>query len=248
MDILITFLDFKTEENYLRLQNKFARFGEKNNIIEDDYEKVIKEDFTIIYKCINPGTDLEDYIELSFNNNFLFPKINKLASDYINWFKNYLEKNLYIEEEKIKPLATLQLKKFIELKENNISDSKYLNKKIRVILSNQIEIIIEYLSNVHLLPNYTIDDKLKVNLNKTDILVLFTLLREKGIINSPYDAELGLFIDKNFLYKKANTYITIKKAGKVVNDVKNFNKPIGKSIKKLKNIFQNDDFYELDIH
>lgn len=247
MDIPITFLDFKTEKNYLALQNKYARFGEHNNSNEDDYLNVITDDFTIIFKCISPVTGLEDYIKLSFNNNFLFPKINRLAYEYIKWFKNYLEGNLDIKEEKIKSFARLQLKKIIDL-EVTISGSKYLNKKIRVILCNQIEIIIEYLSNVHILPNYLVEDKLKFNLNKTDVLVLFTLLRDKGIINSPYDAELGLFIEKNLLYKNSGDYSPIKNAGKVVNDVKNFNKPVEKSIQRLKDIFQNDDFYELEVH
>ncbi|MHB1106987.1 MAG: hypothetical protein ACYCZ2_11545 [Lutibacter sp.] len=247
MDIPITFLDFKTEENYLKLQNKFSRLGKENNLPEDDYQKVVKDDFTIIYKSINPVTYLEDYKTLSFDNDFLFPKIYKLAKGFINWFKIDLEEKLFIDEEKIELYAKLQMKKFNELKEN-ILNSKYLNKKIRVVLDAQITIIIEYLSNVHILPNYLVEDKLKVNLNKTDILVLFTLLREKKIIDSPFDPVLGLFIERNFLYKDADTYTSIKNAGKVVNDIKNSHKPIEKSIDRLKKIFKNDEFYELETH
>lgn len=247
MDIPITFLDFKTEENYLALQNKFARYGEHNNSIEDDYKKVIKNDFTIIYKSINPLTDLEDYFEYSFIDDFILFKISKLAIGYIDFFKKHIQNDLLNDTDKTKLAAEIQLKKLYDLVEI-INKAEYLIKNIKIKLQAQIIIVIEYLSNIHILPNYSFDDKLKVNSNKTDILVLFTLLREKGIINSPYDFELGLFIEKNFLYKDGDKYTPIKKAGKVVNDIKNSHKPIQKSIDRLKKIFKNDEFYELETH
>lgn len=246
MDIAITFKDFKTEDHFLKLQNQFARYDVRNIPNEDNYQKVVKTDFKIIYKSVNSLTYNEEYIEFSFLNDFLFPKINKLAKRYINAFKKNLKDNLVIEKEKIKVLAEVQLKEFFILKEN-VSIAEYLNKNVKIILQEQFSIVIEYLSNVHILPNYLFEEKLKFNINKADILVLFTLLREFGTINSPFDSELGLFIEKNFLYKEGVNYKPILKAGKVINDYKNLNRSNEKSIQRLKDIFQNDNFYEINI-
>jgi hypothetical protein len=247
MDIQITFKDFKTEEKYLALQNKFARHSELNNTTEDDFIKVIKQDFQINYKTVNPITYEEDYIYLSFYNDFLIPRIQKLAKRFIDFFNHKLEEKVIIEREKIKAYSEIQLKKFFKL-EYAIRNSNYLEKKINILIINQIQIIVDYLKQVHILPDYLIDDKLKFNLNKTDVLVLFTLLREKGIINAPFDSELGLFIEKYFSCKSNDTYASIKNAKGVVNDIKNFNRPIEKSIVRLKKIFKNNEFYELEIH
>lgn len=73
-------------------------------------------------------------------------------------------------------------------------------------------------------------------------------MRQKKIINCPYDSILGFLLEKNCLYQKGDKYTPIKKAGKVVNNFKNYNKTIQKSLKRLNDIFNNDEFYELDIH
>lgn len=140
MDIPITFLDFKTEENYLALQNKFARYGEKNNLPEDDYKKVVKNDFTINYKSISPLTDLEDYLEYSFIEDFILLKIPKLAINYIDYFKGYIQNDLLHDKDRIKLAGEIQLKKFIDLIEI-INNAEYLIKKIRAKLQIQINII-----------------------------------------------------------------------------------------------------------
>lgn len=245
MDIPITFLDFKTEENYLALQNKFARYDTRNNPYEDNYQKVVKYDFKIIYKSVNPLTFEEEYIEFSFLNDFLIPKIKNLAKRYINAFKKNLKDNLIIEKEKIKLYADIQLKEFFQLLDN-VLIAEYLNKKVKIFLQEQIEVVIYYLSNVHVLPNYLFEEKLKLNMLRVDILLLFTLLREKGHINSPFDFELGLFIEKNFLYKVNDNYKSINRAGKDINDFRNFNRLNNRSINRLKRIFQDDNFYEID--
>ena len=41
----ITFLNFKTIDDYLKLQNRFARYDERQNPIDDSYNEVVKQDF-----------------------------------------------------------------------------------------------------------------------------------------------------------------------------------------------------------
>ena len=246
MDIPITFFDFKSEENYLALQNKYAGWSQLNPPNEPTFKNIVKNDFSIIYRTENLQTDVEDYKELYFIKDFLLYKIPLLGKRYIVFFKEKIESEFLIDNQKICAVSEIQLKKFIELLDI-IERCDFLIKIIKVPLIIQVNVVINYFKNINILPNYSEENRFKVNFYKTDILVLFTLLREKGILNSPFDAELGLFIEKNFLYKNPERYSPIKNAGKVVNDVKNFNKPIDKTIQRLKDIFQNDDFYELEI-
>lgn len=246
MNIPITFKDFKTEKNYLALQNKFAGWDMQNPPNEPTYKKVIKTDFFINYKTVNFLTEKEEYKELYFIKDFLLHKISALAKRYVIYFQNSIESDLLFDKNRIQLYSEIQLKKIIEIEEI-VKNSDYLIENLRLDLLVQIEIVIDYLKNIHILPNYTVDDKFKFNLNKTDVLVLFTLLRKKKIINSTYDNEFGFLIEKNCLYKNEEKYTPIKNASKVVNDIKNSHRPIEKSIVRLKNIFMNEDFYNLEI-
>ena len=244
MIITVKFGDFSNEKKYLALQNKFKGYDEKYINEDDYYKKVTKSDFEITLKSVDLITYQEDYNEVWFVKGFLSYKIQKLAKIYINNFKRYIKDNLFLDKDKTKLFAKIQLKKFIRINQS-INNAEFLTKEIKINMQTQTFIVMEYLKNIHILPNYTIDEKFKMNLNKIDLLVLFTLLREKNIINAPYDNELGFLIEKSFLYKNGESYTPVKRAGKVVNDVRNSNKSIGKSIKRLKKILQNDDFYIL---
>ncbi|SNR68689.1 hypothetical protein SAMN06265371_108218 [Lutibacter agarilyticus] len=247
MDIPITFLDFKTEENYLALQNKYAGWCDRNPPNEVAYLNVVKTDFSINYKTKNLLTDKEDYIEWYFIKDFLNVKIPLFAKRYIVFFKKHIESELLLEKERIIAYSKIQLKKIIEIEEI-IKKSEYLGVNIKLSLLVQIEVVIDYLKSIHILPSYTIEEKFKMNMNKTDIILLLTLLRQNNNIDSIKDSHFGFLIEKTFLYKSGEDYTPIKNAGKVVNDVKHFNKGSEKAIERLKNIFKNDNFYELDFH
>lgn len=244
MDIPISFRDFKTKENYLTLQNKFSGWDCRKPTGVNNYTKVIEKDFSITYKTINLFTEDDDYQEMFFIKDFLLIKIQHLAKQYILFFKRYIEDKLLLDKEKIKLFSEIQLKKLIELSQA-IDNSDFLIKKIKIALKSQLDVTVDYIKDIHLLPNYTIDDKFKMNMNKTDVLLLFLLLRQNNII-SYRDSELGLLIEKSFLYQDGDTFKPITKAGKVINEIKHFHRGTDKAVNRLKALFKNDEFYEID--
>lgn len=244
MDIQLAFKDFKTEKSYLALQNKYAGFDGRNPP-EEAYKEVIKEDFFIYYKTKDLITEEDDYIKYYFKKDYLNYKLPELANNYIDSFKHYIETKLLLDNKKVELYSKIQMKKFIEL-DDVIEKSDYLFKDTRLLLHSQIEIVINYLKEIHILPDYIIYEKFKMNLNKTDIILLFTLLRQNNIIDAIKDSHLGFLLEKSFLYKSEEGYSPIKNAGKVVNDIKRLNKGTEKAIKRLKELFKNDDFYDLD--
>jgi len=246
MDIPITFLDFKTKENYLALQNKYAGWCERNPPNNETYSNVVKTDFSIIYKTKNMLTNEDDYIEYYFIKDFLNVKIPLFAKRYIVFFKKHIEDLLLLEKDRIIAYSKIQLKKIIEIEEI-IKKSEYLDKNIRLSLLVQIAVVIDYLKSIHILPSYTIEEKFKMNMNKTDIILLFALLRQNNKIASINDSQLGLLIEKSFLYQKGEEYTSINKAGKFINGIKHMSNPTKKAIIRLKDLLKDDDFYELKI-
>jgi hypothetical protein len=124
---------------------------------------------------------------------------------------------------------------------------EYLDTTIKDELQIQLEIVIDFLSTYNFNQEYQIVDKLHFNLNKTDVLVLMHLFRERGFLKSPYDAQLGFLIEKSIKYFNEDTksFENIVRAGRVINDIKNGSRSVNTSIERLKGILQDDAFYRL---
>ncbi|RLJ97925.1 hypothetical protein [Tenacibaculum discolor] len=238
-----TFLDFIEETRFLKLQNKFASYDVNFYPYEETYDKIVDGDFKILEKDINPITEEEIFVYKSFNEDFIIPSISTLAERYIKYFKNKTENEMF-EEEKIASFARHQLDRLfkIEIKAKEIN---YLNDVSKDLLIKQIKDVIEFLSDDYIIPSFSLDRKIKVKMNKTDIIVLFLLLREnKKIVYYP-NAELKLILERTFLYlnEKDKAYYNISINSTIISDILNGNRPINNSLKRLKNLFQSEDFY-----
>ena len=104
MNTTVTFLDFETKQNYLRLQNRFAAQDVRNPPGENTYENPVK-DFNIIVKTVNEVTLEEEYIELFFLKDFLYPKIDTMAKRFIHFFKKELDVKLILDPKQIELFA-----------------------------------------------------------------------------------------------------------------------------------------------
>ena len=245
MHIPITFIDFNTEKDFLALQNKFAVYDERENPYEPEvYTNVIKQDFSIILKTVDIYTLKDDYIKNYFYKDFLLIQIDKLAKRYIDAFKIDLENSLLVDKEKIKRFAALRSKLFLDLKEQ-LNDTNYITLPAKMKIQRQIDVVYEYLSNVHVLPAYTFEDKIKVKWKKTDVLLLLLMLRENKFIDHTYDNEFGMLLDKSFLYFNTNDkeFKSLSDSASVINDMKNGSRPVARSLERLKKIFTNPAFY-----
>jgi len=246
----ITFKDFLSKCEYLKLQDGFLRSDERSVVEPKDIlTNTFKEEFTIIFKTTDDITFKERYEKVGFYKDFILPKVILLSDNYINSFKNKLNRDLITEKEKIELLGRNELELFISRKKD-IENAEYLNSILIAILLNQIEIIINYLENVHILPNYSFADKIKFNLDTSELLVLIQLFRKNKIISHPNDSEIGTLLDKYFLYLNSdnNDYKELKNSRKVLNNIKNENKPVEKALKRLKSIFTSDDFFDYPLN
>ncbi|AZJ35252.1 hypothetical protein D6T69_06855 [Tenacibaculum singaporense] len=238
-----TFLDFIEETRFLKLQNKFASYDVNSYPYDETYEKIVEGDFKVLEKDINPITEEEIFVYKSFYEDFIIPSISTLAGRYINYFKNKTENEMF-EEEKIASFARHQLNRLfkIEIKAKEIN---YLNDVSKDLFIKQIKDVIDFLSDDYIIPSFSLDRKIKVKMNKTDIIVLFLLLRENKKIVYYTNTEFRLILEKTFLYfnEKDKTYYDISTKPTTISDILNGNRPINNSLKRLKNLFQGEEFY-----
>ena len=120
-----------------------------------------------------------------------------------------------------------------------------MDKKICDKLEVQVDIIIEHLTEIHIHENSNLEDKLKFKLGKGFVLVLFSMLRDKKYIDSPYNIEFGKFIDDNFLWwdEKEKKYKPFKRSNKIISDYSNNNKSLNSQLKKIKKLLTDKTFY-----
>jgi hypothetical protein len=251
-----SFIDFSTESKFLNLQNKFLSYDERSvGMVEEIQlkggkgilEGVKKEDFCITYKTLDIN-NADYYADIYFYKDFITPNINTLATNIINqiylrikkdFLYNELERKSYITQtiENLKQLALL------------ISNAIHLSNDIKNLLSYQIELLLENLYENNLFDNtFKFEEKIQLKMNKNDILTFFILLRQKGFIKYPINADLGKLIDSHFLYydKATDDYKEIQKSNKLLSDYRNGSKSISKSITRLKNFFTKENFFHLE--
>jgi len=245
MDIPLTFKDFSSKDNFLTLQNKFAIQDDRSNPYESDVNtEIVNGDFSITLREVDPITYEDEYLDKSFYNDFLFPSIDSLSKRYLLSLKKKFENPVFLDKEKISLFALKEKDKFNNLSEF-IKTVDYLDKMIFDKLEAQIDIVIEYLTEIHIYQNCNLEEKLKFKLGKGVVLVFFAMLREKKYIDSPYNADFGKFIDDNFLWwdKKENKYKPFIRSNKIISDYINSNKSLKNPLKIIEKLFTDKSFY-----
>ena len=239
---IIRFHHFATVESYCKLQEIFGAYDEKRR-----YEAIKEpfEDFEITYYERDEFCDYEDYKELSFIRDFILPNIESLKKRYFENYKSATySKNLFTNE-LLEGYSKFYLNKLIETK-NLIFKADYISVLYRDVVLTQIEeletLINEFVKN----PYPEIKEKIQFNWNRTDIEYFFHLLRENGETSWIEDADLGRIIDSTIEFKSDNEYLPINDSRKHLNEFKNTAaRSTNKSNERLKNIFMNEDFYNL---
>lgn len=155
-----------------------------------------------------------------------------------------LKDPVYVDKVKIKLKAEEQMRRLHKYLED-LTQKEFLNQIIIEKITIQVESVLEYLERSHIEPYNTISDKIKFNLKKDTLLTLMTILREHDWIDCPYDNEFGTLIDSNFVYfdEKDKTYKPIVGSGKVINNIKNGNKSVNRSVQKIRELFQSEKIY-----
>lgn len=244
----LSFDDFTTEKRYLALQNKFESYNTPPRLLYEDDAilTILQEDFSIVYLDVDYESGKKSYKTLFFYKDFLNHKITSLGVKTFQKIKERINNEFRYNEMERNSFIRIMINDFL-LINNDISELNYLPQEVKDNLILQSDIVINSLKEYDFLHVNGITDKFKSKLNKTDLLLLLHLLRDKGILDHPIDSLFGNLIEKNFKYldSKTGTFTDINNPNKVINEIKNGNRSVEKSIKRLKKILQNDSFFEL---
>ncbi|WP_369013379.1 hypothetical protein [Flavobacterium anhuiense] len=243
----LSFEDFITEEKYLALQNRFDSYNIPPRNVYDEYsiKKIYQEDFSINY--LYPAYPKKDYYKtVFFYRDFLNPKIDNLGKDTVDKIKEKIQSEFRYNKLERDSFLEITINDFLLLTAS-IDQIDYLPALIKEKLKTQCELTVKYLKDYNFESTNNIAEKFKAKLNKTDLLLLLHLLRNKGLLSHPIDSQFGHLIEENFQYfdDKTNSFLDIKNANKTINEIKNYNRPVEKSIKRLRELFQNESFFEL---
>lgn len=240
-------LDFKSEDTFLALQNRFLNYDERSlGYTEELLSDIKRVDFEIIYKQMTSYKD-ETYHTIYFYKDFLPKKIEFIAEQEIRNINLEIEKSFKYKTSECKLYLNEKLK---VLKDLNLTLSKteLVNVDLKLTLINENNKIIEFIYG-HTVWNEVINhsNKIKLKLSRSEIICLIFLLKQKGLTESKYDSELGKLIENSFEYynEAYDSYKEIKTANKLLSDFKNGNKSISEAAKNLKNILSDEDFYIL---
>lgn len=244
----LSFDDFTTEKRYLALQNKFESYNMPPRFLSEDDAifTILQEDFSIVYLDVDYETGKKRYKTLFFYKDFLNHRITSLGVKTFQKIKERINNEFRYNEMERNSFIRIMINDFL-LINNDISELNYLPQEVKDNLILQSDIVINSLKEYDFLHVNGITDKFKSKLNKTDLLLLLHLLRDKGILDHPIDSLFGNLIEKNFKYldSKTGIFTDINNPNKVINEIKNGNRSVEKSIKRLKKILQNDSFFEL---
>lgn len=247
MILNLQFSDFTSKQRFLILQSKFASNDAARQGLEDDlFNDVVKEDFSIIVQ-ISDESQTDNYKTYSFYNDFLNPKINDLGTETIEKIKQKINNEFRYNEIERNSFLKITINDFLLINQN-ITETDFLLFDIQENLILQTNVVLEFLKNYDFGDSNNIIDKFQSKLQKTDLLLLLHLLRNKGILNHRIDSQFGHLVEKNFQYfeDKTNSYKNITKANKTINEIKNEHRPVEKAIKRLKEMLQSDSFFDLN--
>lgn len=245
MNLTPTLLDFSSEDSLIKLQNKFNSFDvNANPHIEENIKELKIEDFSIVYKLKN-REQIDEYKTIYFFNDFIMSSISHLGDKEISKIKNRIEKDFLYNTSERKSFIFHQIKVYGDLNSFVLS-SLFVNNELKTSIYNQSNSVLNFLFDDYALKfDSPENEKMKFNMNKNDIHILFLLLRQAKIISHPHDSDLGRIIDNFFMYydSENNIYKEIKRSNKDINDFKNLNKTFENSIHRLKKLLQDDNFY-----
>jgi hypothetical protein len=245
MKKILTFEDILNSNNFLKLQNTYKCYDNRSGRIDNYFEAPQIDDFNIVFGGINTETGEDVLEEEFFYKDYLIEKTKSIYDLYLSDFKSNNKKlklsngNIdYYNKQKVGELIS-----YIELLES----STYLPSVIKESIEFQLNLCLEKIQDLSLKDELFLGDKLNFKIIKQDVLVLFYLLREKGHIKWHSNSELKVILENNFMsydFQKEK-YLNLKLGRNVFSDFKNGNRPINKSIDRLKKFFLEDNFFDI---
>src|SRR5690606_27612568 len=174
-----------------------------------------------------------------FFEEHLIDVISNLSTNYLDDFYHYIREDL-LEDQKQRRKFLNDEKKRISLIYDNIEQFNFINIRLFTELKSQL-VQIEIAVNSPTLYNdkYLKVDKLSFKgWKEQDLLLFFTFLKEQKIISpSVTDADLGLFLERNFCVEKDDVVSELDGLNKNLSYFASGKKSTHKAQVRLKRLF-----------
>jgi len=239
---------FVDKESFIDLQIDFLKQDfvyNMNSELFTGFERVLrKEDFYIEEQIPLPQSEDPNGIsflmqKLYFYETYLTTVISKLSSNYLNDFYNYIREDLLEDQRKRRKFLNDE-KKRISLIYDNIEQFNFINIRLFTEIKAQLIEIEKALHSPTLYNDkYLKFEKLALTgWKEQDLLMFFNFLRtEKVIDKNVTDADLGLFLERNFCVEKDDVATSLDNINKKLHDFNTGIKKTHKTEVRLKRLF-----------
>lgn len=239
---------FVDKESFIDLQIDFLKQDFFYSMNQDDlppYKRILlTEDFSISEQIPLPYSEDPNGISYDTHNIFFYKtflpaKIKRLSDDFLYDFYNYIREEL-LENQKERRKFLNEQKKRVASVIDNIGQFNFIDFRLFTELKSQL-CQIEFAVNSPTLFN---DKFLKVDKlafkgwKEQDLLLFFTFLKEQKVISpSVTDADLGLFLERNFCVEKDDEVTELDNLNKNLSYFASGNKKTYKAEVRLKRLF-----------
>lgn len=239
---------FINEQSFIDLQIDFLKkdhyYKMDPEVLGNFQREFRKEDFYIQEQVPSsngkePHGYSYEFNKVYFYKNYLGYIINQLTQNYLNYFYDYIREDL-LENQKDRRKFLNEEKKRIASILDNINQFDFIDFRLFTELKGQL-LQIEIAVNSPTLYNdkYLKETKLElVGWKEQDLLLFFTFLKEQNIIKPKItDADLGLFLERNFCVEKDDVVTELDNLNKNLSYFASGKKDTYKAQVRLKRLF-----------
>jgi|TARA_R110000751_G_scaffold64447_2_gene132455 hypothetical protein len=238
----IKFSSFTSDKNYCELQAYFQCLDTKENPEEPAEVLQPVRNLRITYKKRDDITEEDQYLKLSFDQDYCYEGLKGISDFYIKDFLRYKEDKGIFDEGDVSALVESRLSKIRDWK-NRITRADYIEHPIKKLLRDEIDIFDFYLCQYLDNPNPNIKYRIQFNWIRTDVIYFFYLLRINGAIAEITDGDLGRILDSVMDYSDNDNFKTLRGSRKLLNDYRNEGgKPENPANNRLQEVFD-DEFF-----
>lgn len=230
IDLQIDFL----KQDFLYDEDCFPPF--KRILLTEDF--CISEQIPLPYSEDPNGISYDTH-NIFFYKTFLPAKIKRISYDFLEYFYDYIREEL-LESQKDRRKFLNEQKKRVASVIDNIDQFNFIDFRLFTELKSQL-CQIEFAVNSPTLYNdkYLKVDKLAFKgWKEQDLLLFFTFLKEQKVISpSVTDADLGLFLERNFCVEKDDEVTELDNLNKSLSYFASGKKDTYKAQVRLKRLF-----------
>lgn len=245
MKTYLSFEDILIPDNYLKLQNQFKYYDDRFPNEKNFYSEIQIDDFDIIYSGMDPVTGENLRGQEFFIKDYLIPKLEGISARFTHKFQETFDR-LRLENGNIELFYNDSKDSILE-NFSRLDNCDYLSEEISIKMEQELDYALEYLQNTYRESTDIVKNRIPFCLNRQDLLVFFLMLRHNKLIQWKSYQELKVLLETNVeLYNSETREISDLVVHRThLSDYVTQNRPVNKSIERLKATFMDENFYNI---